>query len=326
MIKKDHTITINIQKIEALRRRISSTHLKVPLINKEFRIRKSGFKGEESVDYPLSLIQDKKYFIFHDVRLQFQNHYFQIDTLILSQNFFIMIETKNYSGTIYFDETFHQLINTYDGKEVAYQDPLLQSERHLSQFKKWLKAHHFQDIPIIPIVAISKSSTIIKASKIHASRYKNVIHSIDLSLKIEAYEKMYRTEIFSLKEIKNLSKLILKKHIPLELDILKQFQIQPSEIKKGVHCPKCFTIPMIRNHRRWECQHCGHTSKNAHLYSLYDYSLLISPTITNKELRDFLMIPSRSSGTYILTSMNLEYIGETKGRRYILRFDDEFHH
>ncbi|MGV3464645.1 MAG: nuclease-related domain-containing protein [Heyndrickxia sp.] len=38
------------------------------------------YNGEQSVDYFLSLLNEKKYFIFHDLRLQVNNHFFQIDT------------------------------------------------------------------------------------------------------------------------------------------------------------------------------------------------------------------------------------------------------
>ena len=55
--------------------------------------------------------------------------------------------------------------------------------------------------------------------------------------------------------------------------------------------------------------------------ALKDYSLLIKPSITNKELRNFLHLPSYDSSIYLLSKLNLSYSGHTKGRKYELPFD-----
>ena len=49
-----------------------------------------------------------------------------------------------------------------------------------------------------------------------------------------------------------------------------------------------------------------------------DYALLIGPAITNQEMQEFLQIPSANLCTRLLREMNLQRIGENKGRSYTL--------
>jgi hypothetical protein len=67
----------------------------------------AGYRGENSIDYPLSSLPDKKYFIFHDLRLPYKNQFFQIDTLLASTKHFVILEVKNIAGTVYFDSDFN---------------------------------------------------------------------------------------------------------------------------------------------------------------------------------------------------------------------------
>jgi hypothetical protein len=68
----------------------------------------------------------------------------------------------------------------------------------------------------------------------------------------------------------------------------------------------------------WICIHCDHKSKEAHILSLIDYILLISPTITNKQARFFLLVESHSITKKLLTSLNLQCSGSNRNREYDL--------
>ena len=56
----------------------------------------SGWIGEKRIDYPLSKLDFKKV-ICHSLRLPYYETYFQIDTLLLTSRFFLIIEIKNHS-------------------------------------------------------------------------------------------------------------------------------------------------------------------------------------------------------------------------------------
>ena len=100
------------------------------------------------------------------------------------------------------------------------------------------------------------------------------------------------------------------------LDIEKAYGLDKEQILKGVHCPKCGHLKMVRKNRFWFCPLCGEKSTSAHERAIRDYFLLIKPTITTSECCKFLGIESRYVAKRLLQSMNLPYIGNNKARVY----------
>jgi hypothetical protein len=125
--------------------------------------------------------------------------------------------------------------------------------------------------------------------------------------------------MIDLKELKKLSRYIVKKHEPFETDILEQFQISKPEILTGVHCSNCFNLPMKRIHGDWYCPSCITYSKHSHILALNDYALLIKSVVTNQDIKSFLQIESISTTKRLLSSMNLPHIGDKKARKYYLK-------
>lgn len=133
----------------------------------------------------------------------------------------------------------------------------------------------------------------------------------------------YPNEILTRNDMKKLSTLLVNKHTPNDPDVFKQFNVNQSELIKGVHCPCCYSLPMARGRGEWVCFRCQFACKEAHIESLKDYEALFRPTITNQQIRQFLQLPSRSVATSILKSMKMKNIGRTKGREYLLHFREE---
>ncbi|MGA5690485.1 nuclease-related domain-containing protein [Cytobacillus pseudoceanisediminis] len=85
----------------------------------------AGYKGEQAIDFHLSKLPEKEFLIFHDLRLSSGKHFFQIDTLILNHASALILEVKNYGGTLYFDPDSNQLIHTTSKGEVkGYPNPI----------------------------------------------------------------------------------------------------------------------------------------------------------------------------------------------------------
>lgn len=95
------------------------------------------------------------------------------------------------------------------------------------------------------------------------------------------------------------------------------------ELLKGVFCKNCNHLPIMRVHGTWFCPKCLNKDKYAHLKALNDYFLLIGLMITNRELRDFLIIDSPTTAARILQSMKLSYTGTNKQRIYNLFYTEE---
>lgn len=153
-----------LEALEALKGRLLLNHPKTLIVQNEWARRNAGYNGEKTVYYYLTTLDEKSYFIFHDLRLANGDHFFQIDFLILTSRFALIIETKNISGTLLFDNQ-GQFIRTINNKEDGFSDPAAQAQYHKRSLQKWLASHHFPPLPIDCLVVISQPSSIIKMER-----------------------------------------------------------------------------------------------------------------------------------------------------------------
>ena len=322
LIVKKRKVPLDIRKLRTLTYRLPPNHPKVPLIMNDLKKRHAGYKAECSLDFPLTFLEPKSYFIFHDLRLQDQSRFFQLDTLLISKKFALIIEVKNMAGSLYFDPHFNQLIRTIEGKETAFPDPIMQVSRQESQLTNWFLKNSFPSLPILSLIVISNPQTIIRtAPENHKLHYK-VIHRDALPAKINQMEHSITEPSFSEKHLKKAVRVMNKHHIDADFSTLERYNLTEKDLIQGVICENCKGNQLFRRHGTWLCNQCQQSSKTAHIHALRDYFYLIGSTITNRQLRDCLSISSSSSATRILQSLNLTSSGVNKGRVYRLNFDE----
>ncbi|WP_394584204.1 NERD domain-containing protein [Cytobacillus firmus] len=253
--------------------------------------------------------------MYHGLRLSNGSQFFQIDTLLLTKGFAIILEVKNWNGTLIFEPEFHQVIRIHNEKEEAFHDPISQAEHQSRQLKKWMAIHGFPDIPVEFSVVISSPSTIIKSPSNQNS--KKVMHAHRLLTNLNSIKKLHSIERLNEKQIKKMNQTLLKKHVDHDIDVMKFIKVNPDVILTGVHCPKCGSLPMIYHWGKWHCPACKSISSNAHHQAVQDYFLLIKPVITSKEFREFTHVGSLNSATRLLSSMGLLQKGEKSQRVYL---------
>ncbi|WP_350300525.1 nuclease-related domain-containing protein [Peribacillus frigoritolerans] len=322
LIVKRRKVPLTIRKLRALTRRLSPNHPKIPIIINDLKKREAGYKGECSIDFPLGFLEPKSYFIFHDLRLQDQSRFFQLDTLLISKKYALIIEVKNIAGAIYFDPHFNQLIRTIEGKETAFPDPIIQVSRQETQLTNWFLKNGFPSLPILSLIVISNPQTIIRTAPENLELHYKVIHRDALPSRINLMEHSITDSILGEKDLKKIVRILKKYHIEAASSILERYNLNEEDLIKGVICENCKGFPLIRRHGTWLCNQCQLSSKTAHIQALRDYFYLIGTTITNRQLRDFLNISSASSATRILQSLKLTSKGANKGRVYSLNFDE----
>lgn len=312
-MKNARDLPIRIQKEEATLRRLPKNHPKFNKLKNSIEKRKAGHRGELNVDYHLSFLPSK-YTILNNLHLKNGEKEFEIDRLLLSPNLILDIETKNYGGILIFHKDSKQLIQIFNGIEKGYPNPIQQAERQLFNLSKWLEARKLPSSPMDYLVTISFPKTIIKSDD--DTIFQKILHAEHIVNKILELAKTHKTPLFDEKTLRKFKKTFLKASSPPDIIILEIWDIDPSEILTGVICPYCQHLPMIRLHSRWYCPNCKLESKNAHIQAIEDYFLIFKDTITNKECREFLHIPSRRTVEYILRSMSLVAAGTTKGTTY----------
>lgn len=316
MIVKELSKQIRIKKMEALVNRIPLNNTKYDEIKEGLRKLLAGFNGERAISYYLDYLPEKDYFIFHNLRLPSGKYHFQIDYLVLTSTFALILECKNFYGTLFLEDSFEQLIRTANEKEEGFQNPISQAKWHQQQLYSFLQCHGIPPFPIEYLVAISNPSTILKTNSRSRNILKRMVHGYNLLDRIKEWEGQFKEDKMDLKGIRKLSKLLLKSHVPEDVDILDKFRISKSEIITGVQCSRCKKFAMIREHSSWFCPKCAYKNKDGHIDALNDYFLLLGNSITNREFRDFVHLSSESVAKKLLTTMNLPFSGSNKGRIY----------
>lgn len=314
MFDKGLTKPIILDQHEAILRRLPENHHKRSDIDKKTENLMAGYNGEKTINYFLGLLPPNNYHIFHDLRLPAGDSYFQIDALLLSPKFVLIIEGKNFSGTLFFEK--NQLTQEKNEMKKTYQNPLSQATRHKILLSNWFEKYQISLIPIEHLVCISNTSTTINISPGYMEAEKRVCKAVALLKKIDEFEKMYKKDILDQKNIGKIKRLLLNKNTLNRMDILKTYEIEKKEILTGVQCPKCLFIPMQYKRGSWECSSCHTTSKDAYLQAICDYFLIIKTSFTNGEIREFLHLPSTRVATYLISLQNLPSTGSTKGKVY----------
>ncbi|MFD0829887.1 NERD domain-containing protein [Neobacillus sp. M.A.Huq-85] len=317
MIVKERTIPLKILILAAILRRLPPNHAKYQQILDELGRRQAGYEGEQSLDFYYRELPKQKYLIFHDLNLPDGDYNCQIDTLLLTGEFILIIDVKNMAGKLIFDTENEQFIQIKGDEEKGYSYPTAQAERHQEYIKKLLAANHFPPVPVVYLVVISNSYASYVITGKNAYKIKPKVCKGDVMLKrILDLEGIYTTPILTAKDLRKLSRLLLKMNTPPTGYLLQKFGIKRSDLLTRVHCPNCKYLPLIRKKQKWYCPRCQHYSIDAHIEALKVYFLLFDIKITNRKFREFVHIASPDTARRLLLSANLIYSGMNRDRAY----------
>ncbi len=321
MIMKKLTPPQRLFLTEILKLRLIIGHRKFQEIEKDLAKRWAGYWGEVALaNYVKELPQDK-YHIFHDLQLQYNGIHFQIDTLLLSQSYILIIEAKNILGTLTFDNTFKQLIRTHeDGTEESFEDPRVQCQRLQSLVRNWLIKNHCNLLPVDTLIFFKSTSTILKTNSGDKTDFSKICKGRDLFNKIEGMGQRYNHERIDNETMTKIGNLLLNQHSPKPINILKEYNLTEKDIRSGVCCPneQCNYIPMNYKRGRWSCPACHIISDDVILKNLSHYFYLYKATITNQEARAFLHLSTIHTTQKQLHKLDLKTTGKTKDRIYYL--------
>jgi hypothetical protein len=317
LIIKNRTIPLVILILEALCRRLPLNYPKYQQIIEELGRRHAGYKGEVSLDYYLRLLPIDKYMILHDLNLPDGDYNCQIDTLLLTPEFALIIDVKNMAGKLKFDTDNEQFIQINNEKEKGYHDPIAQAQRHQKYIRDLLAANHYPDIPVDYLVVINNGYASYEISGKNAYQVKPRVCKSDILLKkIQFFEKLYTDPLLTAKELRKLCRLLVKMNKVPTSYILDKYLINKGDLLPGVCCPNCGYLPLVRKKQKWYCPTCDKFSKDAHIFALIDYFLLFDTKITNQQFRKFVQLTSIDIAGRLLRSVPLISSGTKKIRTY----------
>ena len=114
---------------------------------------------ERQTAFHLSFLP-KGYTVLHNVIVRSDGLSAENDHVVISSAGIILVETKNYGGTIYIRP--NGWVREKFGKKEGCDSPIAQSERHKLVLENFLTKRGLGQVPIYIVVAISNSQAIIE--------------------------------------------------------------------------------------------------------------------------------------------------------------------
>ena len=303
--------------IEALFRQIKPFMRKDKRLRQELSNRTAGYYGEKHLDYMLRIYPHNSAHALSAIRLKYKNFDFQLDTVILTNQRHVILETKNWAGELVYDPSLRQLIQLQVDRKVRYPCPIAQVEKQKRNLTGWFLENDLPVLPIETFVVISNASTILSNPQQDQLFTRKVLH---VDLLHERLDTLFLPNTRKATPSSSLNKVfhsIQAQSFHRYEDILRKRNITQTQLITGISCEKCWQYPMIRQARNWHCTKCGHADRNAHIQTVYDYFLLneMKPA-TNSEIRTFLNAPNRKVTYNLLKNMKLKMSGSRRHTLY----------
>lgn len=285
------------------------------ILQEEYANYRAGYMGEKNADYIVMSYPHKNAYFFQGIRLKLGPYHFQIDTLMITPAFILIIEIKNLRGELLYNPSTQQLIQIDGDQKKSQKNPILQAEAQKRQLMLWLQ--HF-GIPPIPIETISVSanpSSIITYSD-DTFTPKKFIQVESLPTLFDTLYQTYTKKVYDPVSMQNLNRKLLSENTQYKPDLIRQFDISERHLVKGLVCMNCNRYPLEYKFRKWKCKYCGKIDTDSYKQKIFDYFLLFEPTITNRVCREILQISSPKTARHLLYSLNLKYTGKNYARKY----------
>lgn len=247
------------------------------------------------------------YFI-HDLFIKKEQASHQLDTVLITSRFVLILEIKSIAGLLNFDDQLRQFSRTNkDGSIDGMRNPDDQLRRH----EKWMRQFLTQrntSLPVIGAIVFTYPSAIVQTK----ASGRLMIQSSGLPYLLEHLMNRYRKEVISAEQTKRTAETLLQLHS--EKQLKRPFSSVP--FLKGVICPYCPAEKLTYHKRKWRCRKCAYADRYAHFDALIHYRLLVNPTITNREFREFTGLTSAATASRLLKMADMPVQGSFKDRVY----------
>jgi hypothetical protein len=244
MLLKQRTVPIKLMLMRSLNAR---KELSKEERNYCSRLEK-GYQGEVLFDgFTEKLKSD--FLIINDLGLEFSNNFFQLDTVIVSQDIVFLFEVKNLEGDFIYEEDGFKTLTAK--KDI--QNPLEQLKRSKIYFGQLL--HHLGIRLHIEgfVVFINPEFTLyqspVKAPIIFPTQLNRFMNKFDVRpSKLNSGHRKFAEQLVSMHQTKS----------PYEILPVYSFD----HLQKGVLCPNCHCFLLCLGERKSKCHICGYVVNN----------------------------------------------------------------
>lgn len=274
-----------------------------------YKIR-AGFGGEKHVDRLLRRMRGHEAgFVIAD--LQLRERFCQMDTVLLMPYGAVVLEVKNYSGTLSFDEdSLHMTQKTRDGKFFGFNSPVTQAwnarEELLRLFEELAVS-----LPVYAAVVLPYSSTLIE----RAPKEIPVIYGYSLNRFLSNLPRTGRP--MPPEELARVGQFLIDCHTPFpKTDYSHVYKYEVKDLKKGVLCGSCGSCCVRQSQRTYFCVPCQSAVLEGYARAMDDWFEFVAPEITNRQCREFLGLKDKYAARYLLQKLGFASRGASVQRIY----------
>lgn len=303
--------------IECLLKRLSQRHnQRVYLENQLHRV-SAGIRGEgKMVKKFEEFYLEENYLPVWDLNMKIGKWAVQIDGLLLTERCAIVMDSKNLSGEIHYDETNEEFYKKTvpEGEILNLDNPVVQLNKHISFIRKWFRLHRI-NLPVTGLIVVTANNCVFHAKPTGAFICKTY------QMNDYLYRILRDNPLTAVSHpLEDIEKLIAANQVPFKFPPLSEFyRIDLKDIKKGVYCQACCTHRMQRTKKSWICAGCGSKDASAGRLAVQEYFSLIDTELTNKKFREFSGILNSAAVWRILAKYEFEISGEKKNRIYKMK-------
>jgi len=206
-------------------------------IERDIKLLRYGLDGENNVYFEL-----KNSFLpilcLHDVRLEYGDYVAQLDFVVISNKFTVILETKKLSGNISIDQdgNFVRTMKNRYGKEYkeGIYSPITQNIRHVDILKHVLsKELQINNMPMLSLVVMANPKTIIKKYKCPAEIERTLIKYDQIKATLEKYQNDKANQYdLPEKDMFDIANLLVRLNTPIDMDFVAKYQLSNDEYQR----------------------------------------------------------------------------------------------
>ncbi|MCM3709226.1 nuclease-related domain-containing protein [Sporosarcina luteola] len=311
MLYKKRNEPLAMLGLQALVKRLPEGHPQFPRVVEDLRKRKAGFAGEENFDRHIREFRPSyPHGLLHDVCLNHDGVFFQMDSVLITPARIIIFEVKNLAGKIVVKENPTQFIQENNGERKVLQSPITELDRKKIFLTRWL-AERGVDVPVEGVLGLAFTN------ELFIDGVPDTTIAFTHEIPILLYNSAVEGEKWGRKEISKVANEIVKGHREYDpFPLARIMGITENDILPGVFCPNCNRRGMKWIQKYWRCPTCSFQALDCHLQLINDWFYLIDEKITNGNFRRFAGIEDRHVSKRLLRKSGLLMEGSRKGTIY----------
>ncbi|MDQ0430525.1 hypothetical protein QOZ98_003382 [Planomicrobium stackebrandtii] len=317
MSKKEIVLLSETESLERLLYRLPENHPKRQFLQVELYRASAGSRGEDRLARKLvEFHPEENHRYLRNICLSFGEWKVQMDGLLLTERGVIIIESKNISGQLHFDNHTGEFWRIdLEGVRTVMENPTSQLNKHIRFLEKFLNQHKIE-LPVDGIVVFtSKQCEFSSKPATH-----NVCKTYQLIDHLFAILQSFPPKTAH-QNLTKIDKLLRKFHTPYKRQPLCQlYLIDSNELQTGILCVTCKMHTMVKKSKvGWKCEKCETMDSSAFQQTIQEYFSLIHTQLSNRQLRQFCNLDSPYTASRLLATLDLENTGSLRNRTYRLK-------